>query len=545
VLARLAGALQPSKEPRVPMKLAREAITMAREVGDRPTLRTVLISAGSALVDFALPDERLEVDRDTLRLAEEDGDAPSAFRAHLRLFMDFMELGKVQAADREIAEVERLAETLKRPKFAWHGRMMRAARALQSGDIANAAALEARADELAAGDQTLDWLGSLYRFARALLRGDDARPHIEAFSAGFANYVDLGFEEDSATFLLARAGEREAFEKRLARVPRDIGFTTVDPLGLYMLSEALFASDHGEGALALRDHLEPRRGLFLTFGTAGFAAFGPIEWLLARLESVAGRWAEAERDFEAAISRSIEVGARTALVHVLLDYGVALERKGEEARAKEVRARARVLATELDLAELARRAGGASAAAPSALPAAPSFSLARDGDGWRVVHGEHDFHLKDTRGIGMLAELIAEPHRAFHVLLLGGGGTDAGDAGAKLDARAVRAYRERLDALREREREAEDANDPIRLDEARAEIDLLSRELAGGLGVGGRQRRAASAVERARSNVQRRIKDAIRRIEERAPELGQYLSWTVRTGTFCVFEPKIGVSKRK
>jgi len=31
--------------------------------------------------------------------------------------------------------------------------------------------------------------------------------------------------------------------------------------------------------------------------------------------------------------------------------------------------------------------------------------------------------------------------------------------------------------------------------------------------------------------------------EAQDPELGRYLSWTVRTGTFCVFEPKIDASK--
>jgi len=58
-----------------------------------------------------------------------------------------------------------------------------------------------------------------------------------------------------------------------------------------------------------------------------------------------------------------------------------------------------------------------------------------------------------------------------------------------------------------------------------------------GVGLGGRERRAASVAERARTNVQRRIRDAIARIEKCDPELGRYLGWTVRTGTFCVFDP--------
>jgi hypothetical protein len=44
-------------------------------------------------------------------------------------------------------------------------------------------------------------------------------------------------------------------------------------------------------------------------------------------------------------------------------------------------------------------------------------------------------------------------------------------------------------------------------------------------------------VERARTNVQRRLKDAIRRIAEHDASLGRYLHATVRTGTYCVYRP--------
>jgi len=58
VLARLAAALQPSMTPEEPMVFAREAVTMARALGDDVTLRVCLHTGGSALVDFAEPGER-------------------------------------------------------------------------------------------------------------------------------------------------------------------------------------------------------------------------------------------------------------------------------------------------------------------------------------------------------------------------------------------------------------------------------------------------------------------------------------------------------
>jgi hypothetical protein len=56
-------------------------------------------------------------------------------------------------------------------------------------------------------------------------------------------------------------------------------------------------------------------------------------------------------------------------------------------------------------------------------------------------------------------------------------------------------------------------------------------------GLGGRDRRAASAAERARINVTRAIKVAIERIAEHNPALATLLTGSIRTGTFCSYTP--------
>jgi len=61
--------------------------------------------------------------------------------------------------------------------------------------------------------------------------------------------------------------------------------------------------------------------------------------------------------------------------------------------------------------------------------------------------------------------------------------------------------------------------------------------LSQALGIGGRERRVGSAAERARVNVQRRLRDAIRRIESHHPGLAKHLDRSVRTGTYCAYEP--------
>ena len=112
-----------------------------------------------------------------------------------------------------------------------------------------------------------------------------------------------------------------------------------------------------------------------------------------------------------------------------------------------------------------------------------------------------------------------------------------GAAGELLDARAKAAYRARLAELRTALDEAESFADQGRASRLREELEALTAELARGVGLGGRYRKAASAAERARVNVQRRISDALARIEEQHPELGRLLTAAVRTGTFCRFSP--------
>ena len=75
------------------------------------------------------------------------------------------------------------------------------------------------------------------------------------------------------------------------------------------------------------------------------------------------------------------------------------------------------------------------------------------------------------------------------------------------------------------------------VDRLRAEREALADELARAVGLGGRARRAGAVVERARINVQRRIRDALTRIARVDAPLGRYLDRRIRTGSFCSFEP--------
>jgi hypothetical protein len=194
--------------------------------------------------------------------------------------------------------------------------------------------------------------------------------------------------------------------------------------------------------------------------------------------------------------------------------------------------------------------------APAATPADGPVTavLAREGDVWRIEYERRVLHVRDAKGMRHLALLLANPGIEFHAVEVAGSAEGAvatagaevqglavragtGDAGVALDTQAKAEYRARLEDLRADIEEAEAFNDPERAARAREEMDFIAQELSSAVGLGGRDRRAASAAERARVNVTRALKREIRRIGDQDARLGRELSTTVRTGTFCAYEP--------
>jgi hypothetical protein len=233
------------------------------------------------------------------------------------------------------------------------------------------------------------------------------------------------------------------------------------------------------------------------------------------------------------------------------ELGDLFVREGREPeRARALLLDARALASDVGLPELValidRRHPSLAPATssperkiPSASPGRP-FSMLPEGEYFAISTERGALRFKATRGMRYLARLVAQPDIAIHVLELAGSSDhpDRGDAGELLDANAFRAYRARLEAVRETLDEAEARGDVDRAERARDEMETVARELARANGRGGRARRAESAVDRARSAVQRRIKDAISRIGAQDAALGGWLDRAVHTGNYCTFRPR-------
>jgi tetratricopeptide (TPR) repeat protein len=248
-----------------------------------------------------------------------------------------------------------------------------------------------------------------------------------------------------------------------------------------------------------------------------------------RVRLAEGQVAEAERSCSEAARLWNEIGApyeaalaRTALAEALRAGG------SEDQAALELRAAQTILAR-IEVA---------------ASEATQSNVFRREGDYWTVVFEGRTVRIRDLKGMRYLAQLLARPGRELHVLDLvaaeTGQQTALGDAGEILDERAKAAYRRRLAEIEEDIEQARALADAEREAQADAERDLLVKELARAVGLGGRDRRAASASERARSGVTRALRQAIARLGEHHPELGEHLGRTVRTGTYCAYVPDPG-----
>ena len=173
-----------------------------------------------------------------------------------------------------------------------------------------------------------------------------------------------------------------------------------------------------------------------------------------------------------------------------------------------------------------------------------------------MIFEGHTIRVRDLKGLRYLARLLGEPGREYHVLDLVAAETSRdsrvdsgqlanlphsalGDAGEILDARARDAYRRRITEIDDDIEHARSIGDAERLSQADAERDFLVRDLAAAFGLGGRDRRAASASERARAAVTRSVRQAMAKIDAHHPTLGEHLSHTIRTGTYCAYEPDL------
>jgi tetratricopeptide (TPR) repeat protein len=544
-----------------------EAVAQAERRGDPALLANVLYMRGFALGDSLHGEERLAVTERFVEVAERSGRLEDRTRARRFHTFDLLRAGRLGEARRRHEATRHLAPQLGAFFYVAMDAMVPVVLALLQGDARKVRSALERAR--AASEATDSWLVALQlRITSAevaLALGDAAA--IEALASSFQKGPTLQGQGMRARLLLRLGRPKEArglFERLFeARVSSRGAFWSGYLLG--MLAETCAELGDRERAPGLYAELRPYAGHLLTGSWPPYPLLGDAALFLGSLAALLGKGRQAEAHLARALRRHRAIGspplaARTgfARARALLTRG----REGDAARAHELWKEALGIAQTAgmpglvpELQPFGARAGAPPARRAVAMPSRGVFR--REGDVWAVELDGRAARLRDAKGLRYLHHLLGAPGVEVHVLDLVGLLENPRDSHARdraaltqaglraerghteplLDDAAKAAYRRRLAELRGELDEATAFADAGRVARARAEIEAISAELSRALGLGGRDRRAASAAEHARVNATRTIHAAIAKIAREVPPLGHHLRRTVRTGVFCSYSP--------
>jgi tetratricopeptide (TPR) repeat protein len=540
LLGSLAVALYWSDAAERREELAIEALAMARRLGDEMTLAIALSSVQLATCGPDATEQGLEWLRELFVLTERAGENVLSLAARSRHVDVLMELDDIAGADIAIEALERLAHDARDCRAAAFVPLHRARRAALDGRYDDAERRLAEVEKIvgqltastipitvASQRVVLTWLRKgpreIGEVVRAYAAGSPAMP---CWRAGLAAALADAGRHDEARLEFDRLAADD-----FAALPRDNLWLAA----MALLTEAIVALDLREHAMAVHLQLAPFAGRNIMLPTVAF--LGPVEMWLGILARVAGRDAAALEQLAAARVRATRNGARPTLARIAVEEATLLVRDGSAA--------ARERAEEL---------------LASAAASCEAMDLSWIGDVWTVEYEGRTLHLRDGRGVRLLALLLQRPGREVHSLDLvaaiersatvgasvehsGGQETGGrfgvqGGAGPALDARAKGDYRDRIEKLEAQLANAESRRDEPAVKRLGGELAFVRRELTRAVGIGGRDRESGSHAERARVNVTRAIRSTLKRIAGYDEELGAELERCIRTGAFCAYEPE-------
>ena len=340
LLARLAGGPLRSVRflPERRFKLSREALDMARRLGDPATLAYALDGYLPANESPENTVKTLELSTELLEVAMQAGDKERVLEAHEHRHERFFELGKMEQAQAELDAMTKLAEELRQPAQRWLVCVCRARLALHEGKLAEAEGLIAEARDL--GEDALSWNAAVaFRVQRYMLRREqgrleEARELVTRSAADYPHYElwDCALAQVAADLDLV-AESKQTFE---ALAPDDFA-------GLPFTQDAWLV---GMSLLAetARSLADTRRasviyGLLLPYANRVAVAYpelssGSVSRYLGILAATTARWTDAERHFEDALAANEQIGARPWLARTQGDFARMLSARGEPGDAE-------------------------------------------------------------------------------------------------------------------------------------------------------------------------------------------------------------------
>ena len=537
-------------------RLVDEALALARAIftGDAAQRsraqrvladRTLAFALAQGFVAVWGPDtvtRGLPISMEALELCERTNDAELAMQVRLWRISLLLELDDPARADEEIEAFLRTARRLGQPRMLVYDPLHRAMAAHLRGDFE--AAERFTADAVAQARDIPGSMAPIIADAQTFLVRRTQGRHLDLEPLVRKNADRLPAMRRwrcELALVLAELGRDHEARRELEHlaaadfddIPRDALWL----VAMSLLAELCALLDDRPRARRLYELLAPYEGRNVV--SMGAAYLGPVARYLGLLAMTIGEAERALGHLETARSAAERMGAGPTVVLTALDAAEVLARRNAPGDAK--RAGALVAGVEQDA--LRQRMEGAVARAEdlrARLERAADPSKARDGpvrtlraalrreqDVWLLDYEGRSVCLQDAKGLRHLAALLASPGTPIAAVRLA---DHRGGAPADLGAQRARAAE-----LQEELAEARAFNDPERVALASDALASLVSELSASVAATG------PAGERARLNVTRAIRAAVRRIAEHEPELGHVLQHAIRTGSSCAYEPDPGV----
>ena len=339
LLARLAGALRDQPAAGRRAALCREAVELARTLGDPATLAHALEGTYSALSWPRDTEAWLAMATELTRLGEQTGDAENAFNGHQHAWGAYMVRGDMGAAESELSQMAALAQRLRQPAQLWSLAMSQASRAMFHGRfeeaehiIDGAIELRSRGHGALGGvdDTTFYYVTHLQTWALRREREGlaDVRESIERYAAQYPTFFIFRCVLVSTYSQLDLVAQAQQEIDRLGAddfAGLEVG--TEWHFGACLLAEACAALGDARHAPRIYQALEPY-GEYNVMAHPEFS-LGSAARYLGLVAATMSHWKQAESHFERALAMNAEMGTRPWLAHCQHDYAAMLLARDE------------------------------------------------------------------------------------------------------------------------------------------------------------------------------------------------------------------------
>jgi DNA-binding SARP family transcriptional activator len=331
LLARLATAIRDDPSPARRVRIAEEAVQIARRLDDPETLAVALEGQWTAIEGPDTAGGGIEPGATLIKLGEQTGDKERAFIGHQYRLNGFWTLADRVGVDVELDAMAPLADELGQPAQRWVLGTDQTMLALMEGRLADAAQLIP--DTLALGQRAQSWnavvserfalfvlrraQGQLAAFEDTIKRSVREYPPLLRFRCALAHtYGELGRKRDASA----------ALDELMTQ---DLGNEYLDAewlLSITLLADACALVDDQDAAARLHVLLAPYEGLYTQAPVE--ATFGSVARALGVVATVLERFDAAERYFSLAIETERKMRALPWLAQTQHNLATMLIRRG-------------------------------------------------------------------------------------------------------------------------------------------------------------------------------------------------------------------------